>query len=406
MPRIDCGDARGFERALGSYISCHRPVILERLGIMPAAAKWSIEYLKEHTTEWPGMNVLRSHGSDNRYLYYMPEQADRDMSEFQAAPRHASTDFATSFSGFLRRTAADPNARYYLQAPLVLRQQAMLPSENGGATALQETWSRGIDSELRADCDERLNRHRLQALQTAGNFGHWSRSQLFVGPSESLSPCHYDQYDNIFLQVAGHKHILLFEPGAAEGLYPFPVAHPYDEYAMLDLERVDVAAYPRARETLQGSGLSATLGPGDYLYIPTHWWHHVQGSSPPGRPWSISVNFWFSIEGQLMQKPPHPLPPHLELELARHVEFLLADVCGSSRVASFARLLRSDSCAEAAEDEPSGMDDVISLPARNFILFRLARILGPENVCNFVQQYFPQQRFERSVVLRALASKA
>jgi len=75
-----------------------------------------------------------------------------------------------------------------------------------------------------------------------------------------------------------------------------------------------------------------------------------------------------------MQQPPHPLPPHLELELARHVEFLLGDIFGSNHVANFARLLRADSYQEAAEDNLSGMDEVASLPARNFILFRLAKI--------------------------------
>lgn len=66
------------------------------------------------------------------------------------------------------------------------------------------------------DCEARVNRRRLEALQAAGGFGYWSRSQLFVGPSESLSPAHYDQYDNIYLQVLGEKRFLLFEP-CAEG---------------------------------------------------------------------------------------------------------------------------------------------------------------------------------------------
>ena len=51
----------------------------------------------------------------------------------------------------------------------------------------------------------------------------WRRSQLFIGPNDSLSPCHYDQYDNLFLQVLGRKHFLLMEPSAAEGLFPFPL---------------------------------------------------------------------------------------------------------------------------------------------------------------------------------------
>merc|ERR1712232_337043 len=125
-----------------------------------------------------------------------------------------------------------------------------------GSQTVDETWSPGLGPKLRCDCDQGLNRERLRLIQDAGQFSHWSRSQLFVGPTETLSPVHYDQYDNIFLQVCESKHWLLFDPGAAEGLYPFPVSHPYDEYAMLDLEQVDTALFPRARERLAGRGAS------------------------------------------------------------------------------------------------------------------------------------------------------
>ncbi|CAE8593492.1 unnamed protein product [Polarella glacialis] len=166
-----------------------------------------------------------------------------------------------------------------------------------------------------------------------------------VGPSDSLSPVHYDQYDNIYLQVAGEKHFLLFDPGAAEGLYPFPVSHPYDEYAMVDLEHVDCQSYPRARELLTHRGAAVTLRPGESLFIPTHWWHHVQGTAARGA-WNISVNFWFAIHEALVA-PPHPLPVHLELELARHVELLLSDTCGSAAVGVLAELLRQASPCRA-----------------------------------------------------------
>merc|ERR1712107_356837 len=103
-----------------------------------------------------------------------------------------------SYKGFLQAAMDDPIAQYYLQAPVVLRN---LSEETGN---VEETWSPGLVQQLRCDCDQGLNRERLRLIQDAGRFGHWSRSQRFVGPTDSLSP---------------------------EGLYPFPVSHPYDEYA-------------------------------------------------------------------------------------------------------------------------------------------------------------------------------
>ncbi|CAE7223033.1 HIF1AN [Symbiodinium sp. CCMP2592] len=386
VPRVDCGTEAGFQKALG-YVRRRLPVIFLNLNLMPSTNKWDMNYLRRHTNEWPGMNVLRSAGGENRYLYYVPEQSDRDMAAFASAPRHASSDMRLSFEGFLDTAKQDPSGRYYLQAPLVLRQ----PTDAG----LTETWSPGIDAELRKDCEQRVNRERLEALQAAGGFGFWSRSQLFVGPSESLSPAHYDQYDNIYMQVEGEKHFLLFDPRAAEGLYAFPVSHPYDEYAMVDLQNVDSKSFPRARRALEKRGAVATLRPGEALFIPTHWWHHVQGTASRGA-WSISVNFWFAIHRVLMEGP-HPFPQHLELELARHVELLLSDVGGSASVGALARDLQKD----AENAELSELDETF-FAVRLFLLDRLSALLGAGNVAKFLSEHFPAERFQRSVVSKAL----
>eukprot|EP00747_Dinoflagellata_sp_TGD_P198010 gnl/TRDRNA2_/TRDRNA2_70072_c0_seq2.p1 gnl/TRDRNA2_/TRDRNA2_70072_c0~~gnl/TRDRNA2_/TRDRNA2_70072_c0_seq2.p1 ORF type:complete len:297 (+),score=29.74 gnl/TRDRNA2_/TRDRNA2_70072_c0_seq2:27-917(+) len=115
VPRVDCATEEGFQRAR-AFVSRNVPVVMLNLGLMPATAKWSVDYLSEHTTEWPGMTVLKSSGVENRYLYYVPEQPDRDMSSFRGAPRLASMDLNMSFSNFLRASREDPGSRYYLQA--------------------------------------------------------------------------------------------------------------------------------------------------------------------------------------------------------------------------------------------------------------------------------------------------
>mmetsp|Transcript_32650 Transcript_32650/g.53732 ORF Transcript_32650/g.53732 Transcript_32650/m.53732 type:complete len:184 (-) Transcript_32650:33-584(-) len=172
---------------------------------------------------------------------------------------------------------------------------------------------------------------------------------------------------------------------------------------MLDLEQVDHKSFPRAQQELAGRGSCTTLGPGESLYIPTHWWHHVQGAASKKDSHSISVNFWYTITNVVVQAP-HPLPLHLELELARHVEFLLSDVCGSSAVGQILEALHADvednSSAQGAENAEA--EDFVSLPVRNFVLFRLARLIGAESARNFVHEYLPRERFNRVVVLRAL----
>ena len=58
-------------------------------------------------------------------------------------------------------------------------------------------------------------------------------------------------------------------PGHAHrGLYTFPVHHPYDRYAMPDLDTPDLAAWPKLGDV---RGRSILLQPGDLLFVPAHW---------------------------------------------------------------------------------------------------------------------------------------
>ena len=57
---------------------------------------------------------------------------------------------------------------------------------------------------------------------------------------------------------------------------------------MVDFHDPDFAEFPRFRQALE-NGQTATLNPGDAIYIPSMWWHHVEGLSP----FNVLVNYWW-----------------------------------------------------------------------------------------------------------------
>jgi hypothetical protein len=57
---------------------------------------------------------------------------------------------------------------------------------------------------------------------------------------------------------------------------------------MVDFRNPDFARFPRFREAL-ASAMVAELEPGDAIYIPPLWWHHVEALDAI----NILVNYWW-----------------------------------------------------------------------------------------------------------------
>lgn len=64
---------------------------------------------------------------------------------------------------------------------------------------------------------------------------------LFYGPCSisywftkgNVTPAHYDEQQNFFAQIKGHKRCILFPPDQFEYLYPYPVHHPCDRQSQV-----------------------------------------------------------------------------------------------------------------------------------------------------------------------------
>jgi hypothetical protein len=67
------------------------------------------------------------------------------------------------------------------------------------------------------------------------------------GQTDALLPARYQLQDQVVCQVTGSRRVLLVAPAdGLRGLYPYPVAHPYDTYSCVDLEAPELEHWCRA----------------------------------------------------------------------------------------------------------------------------------------------------------------
>lgn len=127
--------------------------------------------------------------------------------------------------------------------------------------------------------------------------------RIWIGNRVTAS-CHYDAPNNIACCAVGRRRFTLFPPEQIANLYPGPLEPtPGGQVvSMVDFEDPDLERHPRFREAL-ATGQSAVLEPGDAIFIPSMWWHHVQGLDA----FTVLVNYWWSSVPAYMPTPMHAL---------------------------------------------------------------------------------------------------
>eukprot|EP01116_Phalansterium_solitarium_P009609 TRINITY_DN23847_c0_g1_i1.p1 TRINITY_DN23847_c0_g1~~TRINITY_DN23847_c0_g1_i1.p1 ORF type:complete len:336 (-),score=80.02 TRINITY_DN23847_c0_g1_i1:91-1098(-) len=276
VPRIECPTPLEFFR---EYVSQNRPCIITgAINHWPALHKWTNDYL-ERTI---GDNIVTVDWTPNGYGDAVTPTPDGPMF-VEPERRHMK------FSEFL---SINENPRDYAGVYYVQHQNGNLRSEF---------------STLFADVD-------MELPFATEAFGAPPDVQNFwMGESRSVTSLHKDHYENIYAVIAGEKHFTLYPPTDLYFLYErrykrgtfrenmeneargfdIDCAESDNEvpWISVDPDRPDYDAFPRFRHA---SPIMCTVKPGELLYLPSLYFHHVKQSDR-----TIAVNFWYDMRYDL-----------------------------------------------------------------------------------------------------------
>lgn len=115
------------------------------------------------------------------------------------------------------------------------------------------------------------------------------RAGLWIGNKIQV-PLHNDFPNNVACVIGGRRKFTLIPPNQFENLYVGPIDFTPAGRAvsMVDLQNPDLDKYPKFAVALEHA-LTAELSPGDVIYIPSMWWHAVEGLDD----FNVMLNFWW-----------------------------------------------------------------------------------------------------------------
>ncbi|XP_072399897.1 lysine-specific demethylase 8 isoform X1 [Diabrotica undecimpunctata] len=106
----------------------------------------------------------------------------------------------------------------------------------------------------------------------------------WFGPKGTVSPLHTDPSNNLLAQVYGTKQVILFAPSDTQYLYPHEEKL-LNNTAQVNPVQPDLEEHPQFTKATM---FKCLLEPGEMLFIPEKWWHHVTALDK-----SFSVSFWW-----------------------------------------------------------------------------------------------------------------
>ncbi len=188
--------------------------------------------------------------------------------------------------------------------------------------------------------------------------------RLWIG-NRVIIAAHQDPYENLACVVAGRRRFTLFPPSSVGDLYigPFELTPGGPTISMVSFDDPDLERHPRFARAME-TALVAELEPGDALYIPYLWWHHVRSLAPV----NVLANYWWTPPEQ-GRGAPHDAFLHAVLALRA-----LPDAHRAAWKALFDHYVFGEAQA-ATEHLPPGLEGILGALPRDEAE-RLLKLLG------------------------------
>jgi hypothetical protein len=123
--------------------------------------------------------------------------------------------------------------------------------------------------------------------------------RIWIGGAARIQT-HFDPVHNLACCVAGQRRFTVFPPEQVRNLYlgPFELTPAGAAISLARLEAPDFDRFPRF-ETALAAARTAVLEPGDALYLPHYWFHHVVATEPL----NTLVNYWWGEQRKGIDNP-------------------------------------------------------------------------------------------------------
>lgn len=142
----------------------------------------------------------------------------------------------------------------------------------------------------------------LPGFRAENGLGFGTRNPLasvWIGNRTRVA-AHFDLPDNIACVAAGHRRFTLFPPRELPNLYvgPLDFTPAGQAISLVDFAQPDFGKFPRFAEALKQARV-AELGPGDAIFIPSMWWHHIEALDS----FNVLINYWWRQSPEFMDSP-------------------------------------------------------------------------------------------------------
>lgn len=228
--------------------------------------------------------------------------------------------------------------------------------------------SSALDLLIAAASDARPQGIAIQSVPVGANLTGFEREnrmpllpdgidpRVWIGNAVTIA-AHYDPSENIACVVGGQRRFTLFPPDQVANLYPGPFeltpAGPI--ISMVDFDAPDAARFPGFATAMEHA-LVADLAPGDAIYIPYLWWHHVRSIDT----FNMLVNYWWAPPGLGKAQPTEALlhammairalpPAHRAAERALFEHFVFGDGDAGAHLPADRRGVQGKQSDEAAQ---------------------------------------------------------